>query len=54
MIEKLKACGVPCEMIVKPGLGHSWPGMAKDSGLIADWFDTYLLLGPVQISTPKK
>ena len=54
MIEKLKACGVPCDMIVKPGLGHSWPGMAKDSGLIADWFDTYLLGGPVQISTPRK
>jgi hypothetical protein len=41
-------------MIVKPGLGHSWPGIAKDSGLIADWFDTYLLHGAVQIITPKK
>lgn len=43
MQEKLKAVGVPCDIIVKPGLGHSWPGIAKDSGLIADWFDTYLL-----------
>jgi len=43
MQEKLKAVGVPCDIIVKPGLGHSWPGIAKDSPLIADWFDTYLL-----------
>jgi acetyl esterase/lipase len=43
MLEKLKAVGVPCDIIVKPGLGHSWPSIEKDSGLIADWFDTYLL-----------
>ena len=27
MLEKLKAAGVPCEIIVKPGRGHSWPGI---------------------------
>jgi acetyl esterase/lipase len=43
MLEKLKAVGVPCEIIVKPGLGHSWPGIAKDSESIAAWFDTHLL-----------
>ena len=42
MLEKLKAAGVPCEIIIKPGCGHSWPGIEKDSPLIADWFDRYL------------
>ncbi|MEI7899488.1 MAG: glycosyl hydrolase, partial [bacterium] len=43
MLEKLKAAGVPCDIIVKPGLGHSWPGIEKDSEAIADWFDAHLL-----------
>ena len=43
MLEKLKASGVPCDIIVKRGCGHSWPGMEKDSPSIADWFDKYLL-----------
>ncbi|MEI6178641.1 MAG: alpha/beta hydrolase, partial [Verrucomicrobiota bacterium] len=42
MLEKLKAAGVPCEMIIKPGKGHSWPGIEKDSVSIADWFDKHL------------
>jgi len=42
MLEKLKAAGVPCEIIIKPGCGHSWPGIEKDSPLIAGWFDRYL------------
>jgi acetyl esterase/lipase len=42
MLEKLKAAGVPCEIIVKPGRGHSWPGIEKDSVSITDWFDTHL------------
>ena len=47
MREKLKAVGVPCEIIVKPGLGHSWPGIEKDSESIADWFDKHLLGVPL-------
>lgn len=43
MLEKLKAAGIPCEIIVKPGRGHSWPGIEKDSESITDWFDTHLL-----------
>jgi acetyl esterase/lipase len=54
MLEKLKACGVPCDIIVKPGLGHSWPGIAKDSGLIADWFDAHLLLSSLTDTTAQK
>jgi len=42
MREKLQAAGVPCEIIVKPGCGHSWPGIEKDSESIAGWFDKYL------------
>ena len=42
MLEKLKAAGVPCDIIVKPGCGHSWPGIENDSPSIADWFDKYL------------
>ena len=43
MLEKLKAAGIPCEIIVKPGRGHSWPGIENDSVSITAWFDTHLL-----------
>jgi acetyl esterase/lipase len=42
MIAKYKEAGVPCELVVKKGAGHGWPGMDKDYATIADWFDTYL------------
>lgn len=43
MIEKLKSCGVKCELIVKKGGGHGvWLGMDKDLGKFADWFDQNL------------
>ena len=43
MLAKLKAAGVPCNLIVKPGRGHSWPGIEKDSASIAAWFDVHLV-----------
>ena len=40
--EAYKAAGVPCEVVVKPGANHGWPGIDKDVVTIADWFDKYL------------
>jgi acetyl esterase/lipase len=42
IVNKLKAAKVPCELIVKPMAGHSWPGLDKDFRILADWFDKYL------------
>jgi acetyl esterase/lipase len=42
MIAKLKAAGVPAELVVKPGAGHGWADMDKDVPKLADWFDKYL------------
>lgn len=41
-IEKLKAAGVPCELVVRPGKAHGWPGIEKDGDLLAAWFEKYL------------
>lgn len=44
MIDKLKAAGVPAELVVKPGAGHGWPWpeQRKDQARLADWFDKYM------------
>ena len=42
MVEKYKAAGVPCELVVKAGADHGWLGMDKDLLTIADWFDKHL------------
>ena len=42
VVAKLKAVGVPAELVVKPGAVHGWPNMNKDVSKIADWFDKYL------------
>ena len=42
MIARLKEKGVPCELVVKKGAGHGWPGIDKDVKPLADWFDKYL------------
>jgi acetyl esterase/lipase len=39
---KYKEAGVPFELVVKKGAGHGWPDIARDMGLIADWFDKQL------------
>lgn len=41
IIDRYKAEGVPCELIVKPGAGHGWSGLDKDLTTIADWFDKH-------------
>lgn len=41
---KLQELGVPHELVVKPDGGHGvWPGMDKDTQLLADWFEKYLV-----------
>ena len=39
VIEKLKAAGVPCEIITKKDLAHGCPETGKDFGTLDYWFD---------------
>jgi acetyl esterase/lipase len=41
-LAKLKEVGVPCQLVVKPGASHGWPGLDKDIPTLVDWFDKYL------------
>lgn len=41
-LDKLKAAGVPTELVVEKGAGHGGPAFGKDARLIADWFDKCL------------
>jgi uncharacterized protein (TIGR03067 family) len=41
MIEKLKGVGVPCELVIKKGIGHTW-NLGEDGPRVADWFDLHL------------
>ncbi len=43
LIAKLKAEGIPCDLVVRPRKGHGWPGIEKDAELLMDWFDKYLV-----------
>ena len=45
MVAKLKAAGVPTELVVKPGAAHGWADMGKDVERFADWFDAHLKPG---------
>ena len=38
----LKACNVPCELIVKKGGAHPWPTIHEEVQVIADWLDKQL------------
>jgi acetyl esterase/lipase len=42
IVARYKAAGVPCELVVKAGKDHGWPGIDKDFALLADWFDKQL------------
>lgn len=41
-IAKLKAAGVPGELVVRAGKGHGYPETATDLKYFADWFEKYL------------
>jgi dipeptidyl aminopeptidase/acylaminoacyl peptidase len=41
-VAKMKAAGVPAELVVKKGAGHGWAELSKDMPTIVDWFDKYL------------
>lgn len=41
-LEKAKATGVPCRLVVREGKEHGWPGIERDLELFADWFDEHL------------
>lgn len=40
---KAKAAGATCEVVVREGKDHGWPGMEADLDVFADWFDRHLL-----------
>lgn len=42
-VARLKAAGVPAEVVVRKGEQHGWPKLLEDLRLVADWFDKYLL-----------
>ena len=42
IIDKLKAAGVDCKLVVKKGASHGWPDLLKDIPVLADWFDAHL------------
>jgi acetyl esterase/lipase len=42
-LARAKEKNVPCDLVVRPGAAHGWPGIARDVALIADWFDRYLV-----------
>jgi len=42
ILEKFKAAGVPCELVVKKDEKHGWKDWHNDMTTIADWFDRYL------------
>jgi acetyl esterase/lipase len=42
MIERLKAAGVPAELVVKSGAAHGWPDENHDMDAIVQWFDQHL------------
>jgi acetyl esterase/lipase len=42
MVQKLKAAGVPAELVTKMGAAHGWPKLEEDIRYCADWFDQYL------------
>jgi acetyl esterase/lipase len=39
---KLAEYKVPHQLITRTNAGHTWPDMAKDHALLADWFDKHL------------
>jgi acetyl esterase/lipase len=41
-IGKLRKTGIPCELVVKEGSGHTWKTMNDDNEIVARWFEKYL------------
>lgn len=41
IIKRYQEEKVPCELVVKKGVAHGWPGLDKDLLTIADWFDAH-------------
>jgi len=44
MVAALKAADISAELIVKAGGGHSWPTIAEEVKIMADWFDKTLAI----------
>lgn len=40
--KRARESGNVCEVIVRPGKDHGWPGLDKDIEILADWFDRHL------------
>lgn len=46
MIDRLKAAGVPAELVIKAGAGHGWSDEHQDLDQIARWFDRFVARKP--------
>lgn len=42
IVPRFKEAGVPIELIVKKGVGHTFDGMEPEHAKMLDWFDKYL------------
>ncbi len=40
--DQLKKTGIPCELVVKEGVGHTWKTMDDDNEIVARWFEKFL------------
>ena len=43
MVDAILKAGGQAELITMKGYGHTWPGIDKEVGQIADWFDKQLV-----------
>ena len=43
MVDAILKAGGQAELVTVKGRGHSWPGIDKEVGQIADWFDEQLI-----------
>lgn len=42
LMDKLQELGIPHQLVIKKGGGHSWPDLPNDLPQLADWFAKYL------------
>ena len=43
MVDAILKAGGQAELVTMEGYGHYWPGIDKEVGQIADWFDKQLV-----------
>lgn len=54
MVEALRKAGGQAELVTMKGYGHTWPGIDKEVGQVADWFDRQLSATPARVMKEDK